>query len=120
MLSFLYLSLLILIQAFAREQQLCGELESDLSEEGSLTGEDDDGTGRPAGGSSPLPLPDDQVRDGQWAEFAHRIQGSPTPSSASDDSCTTADTFLLEDVSGLAFLFPCRKYWQEGGISQKG
>ncbi len=105
-LSFLYLSFLILTQAFAREQQLCGELEPDLSEEGSLTSEDDDGTSRPDGGSSPLPLSDDQVPDGQWADFAHRIRGSPTPSSASDDSRTTADTFLLEDVSSFVFPSP--------------
>jgi hypothetical protein len=41
------------------------------------------------------------VRGGQWADFAHRQRGSPSPSSSSNSSATTADTFLLEDVGDL-------------------
>ncbi len=45
------------------------------------------------------------ARGGQWAAYARRLRGSPTPSSSSRSSATTADTFLLEDVSGfLIFL----------------
>ena len=44
------------------------------------------------------------VRDRQWAEFAHQLGGSPTSSSSSRSSATTADTFLLEDVSDVTFL----------------
>ncbi len=43
------------------------------------------------------------VRGSQWAGFAHRLRGSPTPSSSSRSSATTADTFLLEDVSDVLF-----------------
>jgi hypothetical protein len=39
----------------------------------------------------------------QWEAFAHRLRGSPTPSESSQSSATTADTFLLEDVSGFFF-----------------
>ncbi len=39
----------------------------------------------------------------QWEAFAHRLRGSPTPSVSSQSSATTADTFLLEDVSGFFF-----------------
>jgi hypothetical protein len=39
----------------------------------------------------------------QWEAYAHRLRGSPTPSVSSQSSATTADTFLLEDVSELFF-----------------
>jgi hypothetical protein len=41
------------------------------------------------------------VKGSQWAAYACRLRGSPTPSSSSRSSATTADTFLLEDVSDL-------------------
>jgi hypothetical protein len=44
------------------------------------------------------------ARGGQWAAYARRLRGSPTPSSSSRSSATTADTFLLEDVSGFISL----------------
>jgi hypothetical protein len=48
------------------------------------------------------------ARGGQWAAYARRLRGSPTPSSSSRSSATTADTFLLEDVSGFCFPFFAR------------
>jgi hypothetical protein len=39
------------------------------------------------------------IRSAQWEAYAHRLRGSPSPSSSSRSSATTADTFLLEDVS---------------------
>jgi hypothetical protein len=44
------------------------------------------------------------TRGGQWAAYARQLRGSPTPSSSSRSSATTADTFLLEDVSGFTSL----------------
>jgi hypothetical protein len=43
------------------------------------------------------------VEGNQWEAFARRLRGSPT-SSSSRSSATTADTFLLEDVSGFVSL----------------
>jgi hypothetical protein len=62
-----------------------------------------------SGGAEPSPRASSSggcltvVRGSQWAGFAHRLRGSPTPSSSSRSSATTADTFLLEDVSGVFF-----------------
>ncbi len=39
-----------------------------------------------------------------WADFPRHLRRSPTPSSTSESSGTTADTFLLEDVSRVSFL----------------
>jgi len=39
-----------------------------------------------------------------WADFPRHLRRSPTPSSTSESSGTTADTFLLEDVSRASFL----------------
>ncbi len=38
-----------------------------------------------------------------WADFPRHLRRSPTPSSTSESSGTTADTFLLEDVSRSSF-----------------
>jgi hypothetical protein len=43
------------------------------------------------------------VEGNRWEAFAHQLRGSPTPSSSSRSSATTADTFLLEDVSDFVF-----------------
>jgi hypothetical protein len=54
--------------------------------------------------SPPIFLPEGRLtamKSSQWADFAHRLRGSPTPSASSHSSATTADTFLLEDVSIL-------------------
>jgi hypothetical protein len=44
------------------------------------------------------------VEGSQWEAFARRLRGSTTPSSSLRSSATTADTFLLEDVSGFVSL----------------
>jgi hypothetical protein len=98
----------LFLQVFARgQQQLRSRRESTGSDQATQP-DAADASAMESSSRTSSPLPSSELSAAGcavlWEDFPRHLRRSPTPSSSSESSGTTADTFLLEDVSSSVFL----------------
>jgi hypothetical protein len=108
------LLLFLFLQVFARgQQQLRSRRESTGSDQATQPdsarrSDAADASAMESSSRTSSPLPSSELSAAGcavlWEDFPRHLRRSPTPSSSSESSGTTADTFLLEDVSSSVFL----------------